>query len=155
MFKWLRKTSLWIVAVPMICFLLGALSNQTVLVANHDRFPVMINGYKQNQYQLYLQKELNECMAANTSDDSDGPDPQGECDKVEFALEGLKYGYLDDTHVIMTSHTHLNFLADWFDRKDGIYSPGDFLLILAESTFEYTLAMWLAVVIMKLQKKEE
>ena len=37
---------------------------------------------------------------------------------------------LDDVHCVMTSKTHLNLLADIFDMKDGIYSIGDFLLIL-------------------------
>ena len=50
MFKFLRKTALWIVALPLLCFILGAASNQAVPIANHDKFPVMWNDYKINKY---------------------------------------------------------------------------------------------------------
>jgi hypothetical protein len=43
MFKFLRKTYLWVPAVPLALILLGALSNQLVLWANHDTFPVLAN----------------------------------------------------------------------------------------------------------------
>lgn len=46
MSKFLRATYLWIIAVPVLLILLGAASNQLVLIANHDTFPVMINPIK-------------------------------------------------------------------------------------------------------------
>lgn len=46
MFKFLRKTSLYILAVPALFFVLGMACNQAVLIANHDTFPVLENEYK-------------------------------------------------------------------------------------------------------------
>lgn len=39
-----RRLKLWIVIIPLALILLGAMSNQAVLIANHDKFPVMWNG---------------------------------------------------------------------------------------------------------------
>ena len=103
MWNFLKKTSLYILAIPVLFTFLGVTSNQAVLIANHDKFPVMYNDYKINAYKLSLEKDLKACY------DSTAPDL---CDPIEFDLAALKFGYLDDTHVIMTSKTHLNFLAD-------------------------------------------
>jgi hypothetical protein len=46
-----RKSLLWIVLLPYAIFGLGAASNQLVLIANHDKFPVMVNLVKQTAYQ--------------------------------------------------------------------------------------------------------
>lgn len=39
-----RRLKLWIVIIPLALILLGTASNQAVLIANHDKFPVMFNG---------------------------------------------------------------------------------------------------------------
>lgn len=41
--NYLRKTFLWILLLPYALGFLGAASNQLVLVANHGKFPVMLN----------------------------------------------------------------------------------------------------------------
>lgn len=38
-----RVTMLWIVLLPYVVWVIGAGSNQLVLIANHDKFPVMLN----------------------------------------------------------------------------------------------------------------
>lgn len=43
MFKFIRDTYLWVVAVPWLAIVLGAGLNQAVMIANHDKFPVMFN----------------------------------------------------------------------------------------------------------------
>jgi hypothetical protein len=40
--RFLRVTMLWVLLVPHAVYFLGAASNQAVLIANHDKFPVMI-----------------------------------------------------------------------------------------------------------------
>jgi hypothetical protein len=40
------KSFLWVLLAPWVATGLGWTSNQTVLIANHDRFPVMINPIK-------------------------------------------------------------------------------------------------------------
>lgn len=42
----LRVTALWVILLPVCVSFLGAASNQAVLIANHDKFPVMVNGTK-------------------------------------------------------------------------------------------------------------
>ena len=141
MFKFLRKTALWIVALPLLCWTLGLASNQAVLVANHDRFPVMWNDYKVSQYA----QEINKV--------AEGDDP--EAAKAKFDLVALvEHGYLDDTHIVMTEDTHLNFLADWIDLRNT-YSPGDVLLIAGEFGMTYSPIIWCVVIIGRLRKKED
>jgi hypothetical protein len=134
MWNFFKRTSLYILAIPALVFGLGLLSNQAVIFANHDKFPVMYNEYKVNAYRVHLERELAKCQAPDLDveaaiDTTPAVDP---CEPIQFQLEALKFDYLDDTHVIMTSKTHLNFLADWIDLKEATYSIGDFLLMLGE-----------------------
>jgi hypothetical protein len=123
MFNFLRRTSLYIVAIPLLFTFLGAASNQLVLIANHDTFPVMVNSTKLAAFQ-----------AGNSGD---GP--------------LLAPGMLDDTHCIMTKDTHLNFLADIFDFEDGVYSIGDLSSELGAAIWPYSIFIWAFAVIRKLQ----
>lgn len=41
--KFLAKTYLWLAALPYVLIVLGAASNQAVLISNHGKFPVMLN----------------------------------------------------------------------------------------------------------------
>lgn len=43
MLSFLRKTYLYVLALPVLFIFLGAASNQAVLIANHGKFPVMVN----------------------------------------------------------------------------------------------------------------
>ena len=138
MLKFLRKTALWVVALPLLCFFLGAALNQAVLVANHDKFPVMWNDAKVNLYRL---------EATKAAEDGN--------EQAEIALALLEHGYLDDTHCLMTKDTHLNFLADWIDMKSATYSPGDLVLELGESGLIYAPFIWATIVIGRLRKKED
>ena len=115
MFSFLRRTSLYLLAIPVLFTFLGAASNQLVLLANHDTFPVMVND-----------KKLQEMT-----------EPEEKPTGIQFAKPMSAFAaddavYLDDVHVAMTSHTHLNFLADVFNLHDAIYSIGDFMLMLGE-----------------------
>ena len=112
--KFLRKTSLYILAIPVLFTFLGAASNQVVLIANHDTFPVLVNDKK-----LADMTEKDEPKEASLLK----PNP---------AEETSGTVYLDNVHCNMTNKTHLNALADIFDMKDAIYSVGDFLLMLGE-----------------------
>jgi hypothetical protein len=138
MFSFLRKTALWIVLAPCLTLGTGLTSNQLVLWANHDTFPVMLNTAKVNLYHMKLEQ------AAEAGDD-----------EAQVGLALLEHGYLDDTHVIMTPSTHLNFLADVFDLRAATYSIGDFLLMLGEWSMSLSPFVWATVVIGRLRKREE
>ena len=142
MLNFLRKTALWILLTPAAIFGLGLASNQAVLVANHDKFPVMWNSYKAASLSLAIEK-------ATESDDEDV------AEQANFDLIALhEYGYLDDTHVLMTSKTHLNFLADWIDLKSATYSIGDFLIDAGEWGFTYCPFLWFGVAVSRLNRRE-
>src|SRR5208337_974679 len=131
MFSFLRKTALWILLLPVALGIGGTLSNQLVLKANHDTFPVMWNDYKVNEYRLNLEKKIQ------TSKDPD------EAMMAQFDLEALELGgYIDDTHVIMTSNTHLNFLADIIDFHTVTYSVGDLGIVLGDYLWSYAPLVW-------------
>jgi hypothetical protein len=114
MWSFFKRTSLYILAIPVLFTFLGAASNQSVLIMNHDTFPVMVNAKKlQEMTEPREQKSIN----------FNKPQPAFETDDAVM---------LDDVHCAMTSKTHLNALADIFDLKNAIYSIGDFLLMLGE-----------------------
>ena len=135
MFKFLRKTALWIVIAPWALFGLGAASNQAVLWANHDKFPVMVNTLKERVMVAQAQANYKE-LAADA-----GIDPT------------LPAGMIDDTHCVMTDKTHLNFLADVFDLKDGIYSIGDFTILLGEWMSGFAPFIWMFEVCRRLRQE--
>jgi len=56
---------------------------------------------------------------------------------------------IDDSHCVMTSKTHLNFLADVFDFG-SIYSIGDFSLMLGEWLFGFAPFLFAFDVVRKL-----
>lgn len=43
MIQFIKDTYLWLLLVPTMLVGLGAASNQAVLIANHGKFPVMLN----------------------------------------------------------------------------------------------------------------
>jgi hypothetical protein len=137
MFNFLRKTSLYILAIPVLFTFLGAASNQAVLIANHDTFPVMVND-----------KKLAEMSRSTDKEQS----IENHFVKPTPAFEEGDTVMLDDVHCNMTSETHLNFLADIFDMKDAIYSIGDFMLMLGEWLGSFTFAIFVFDVVRKLRK---
>ena len=116
MFSFLRRTSLYLLAIPVLFTFLGAASNQVVLIANHDSFPVMLNDKKLRDMTKKDEEQFIKVQFL-------APTPAYEANDVVM---------LDDVHCNMTSETHLNFLADVFDMHDAIYSIGDFMLMLGE-----------------------
>jgi len=104
----------------------------------------MWNDYKVNEYRLNLEKKIQ------TSKDPD------EAMQAQFDLEALELGgYIDDTHVIMTSNTHLNFLADIIDFHTVTYSVGDLGIVLGDYLWSYAPLVWGIVIIGKLKEQKE
>jgi hypothetical protein len=127
MFAFLRRTSLYLLAIPVLLTVLGATSNQVVLMANHDRFPVLANETK-------VQKVIG------THDVQVGPNVITVPNPAVTESDGTVM--IDDTHCVMSSKTHLNFLADVFDLG-SIYSIGDFSLILGSYLWVYAPMLFL------------
>jgi hypothetical protein len=114
-YRFLRITHIWILLLPTVTGSLGTLSNQAVKIANHDRFPVLVND-----------KKLQDAQ----------PDSEG---------------FLDDEHIVMTSKTHLNALADiWDFNSEGTCSIGDELIDLGAWLDGFCLWIFLALVAQKL-----
>ena len=132
MLKFLRKTYLYLLAVPLLFTFLGAASNQIVLIANHDTFPVM-------ESPATIQKIR---VAVHNAQGNPEIDPD--------SIPDIDRGMLDETHCLMTEKTHLNFLADVFDLKTATYSIGDFLLIAGDWSWTFAPFVFLFVVIRKL-----
>jgi Family of unknown function (DUF5317) len=116
--QFLRITAIWILLLPVVLGLLGAASNQLVLIANHGKFPVMYN-------------------AAITA----------------RALALFPDGQLDEVHCLMTSETHLNFLADIFNLHTAIFSIGDFFLMLGDWMWAFCPFIWLFEVCRRLHDR--
>ena len=123
--NFVRKSMLWILMTPYAILGTGIMSNQVVLQANHDTFPVLVNPIK---------------LA--------GILPDG------VTITPGQSQAIDEVHVTMTSQTHLNFLADVFDLGT-IYSIGDFTIMLGEWMLTFTPFIWGALVIRKLTEEKE
>ena len=138
MWNFFKRTSLYILAIPVLFTFLGAASNQLVLVANHDSFPVMLNDKKLRDMTKKDEEQFIKVQFL-------APTPAYEANDVVM---------LDEVHCNMTSKTHLNALADIFDLKDAIYSIGDFMLMLGEWLGSFTFAIFVFDVVRKLRKHE-
>ena len=60
--SFLKKSYSWLVLLPLLLVLVGAASNQAVLIANHGKFPVMLN--EQAGIRLYPEAERRRREAA-------------------------------------------------------------------------------------------
>lgn len=126
MFKFLRKSLLYIVLAPYAVFGIGAACNQVVLVANNDTFPVRMNPIKAAKWHPNATT-----LAPSTRY------PHG----VEM---------LDDTHCAMTEYTHFNWLADNFYFHDsGIISIGDMFISIGGWGMEFTPFVWFGAFLRK------
>ena len=137
--QFLSKTFLYVLLAPWAVLGTGIASNQAVLIANHDRFPVMLNAVK-----LGDMLGQSEPLAIPT------PPFVSPAPKV-----ALPDDMIDEVHCVMTDETHLNFLADVFDLKDATYSIGDFAIMMGEWLNTFVPFVWVALVIRKLTDEEE
>lgn len=64
-------------------------------------------------------------------------------------------GLIDSVHCVMSDKTHLNFLADWIDLKEAIYSPGDLCRMLGSYTWNYAAFLWAVLMCVGAWKREE
>lgn len=145
--KYLRRFPYWyLVAVPALLFGLGVLSNQAVLVANHGKFPVMLNP-------AWMSK-----MCSLPTIESEGIDPDDKETIAEFnkliaqipASSCRKGGeMIDKTHSVMGPSSHLKILSDIFPLG-SIYSIGDAGIHLGEWLLEFSPFMWLALTLRKM-----
>jgi Family of unknown function (DUF5317) len=129
--KLLRKFPYWyLIAIPALLFCLGVVSNQSVLVANHGKFPVMLS---KGMYYKY-------CT----------PDDPEEAVNVP-AISCIKGGeMIDETHSVMGPNSHLKALSDIVPIGSTIYSIGDGLLELGLWLLSFTPIAWLFLTIRKL-----
>lgn len=120
--QFICKSFLYILLAPWAILGIGVASNQAVLQANHDTFPVLVNSIK---------------LA--------GILPDG------VIITPGQSQAIDEVHVTMTPDTHLNFLADIFDLGN-IYSIGDFAIMLGEWLNTFAPFVWGFAVIRKLNE---
>ena len=130
MFKFIRKTLLYVVLAPFAVMGLGAACNQAVLVANNDTFPVRINPVK-------LYDWSNKGAKIKIIAPIPGVYPNG----IAFVN--------DNMHIVMTPYTKLNWLADNFDFHTRILSVGDFLIMLGEYLNGFACWVWAGALLRK------
>lgn len=136
MFKFLRKTLLWMVLIPYAFTWAGTASNQAVLWANNDTFPVRINLVK-----LFDWSQGGKGIRV-IPPDFDPAHPDGAI-------------MLDNIHCLMTEKTHLNWLADNLDFHDSIVSIGDMMIDLGQYSGQYMPVLWLGIVLAKMARVKD
>ena len=137
--RFLCSSFLWVLLAPWLIAGAGAASNQAVLIANFDKFPVMVNAYRLEEMQAPKETPFESLITRILGE----PNPATSVSPL------VTYGMLDEVHCVMTSKTHLNFLADIFDLHDAIYSIGDFGLMLGEWLQTFCPYVFLALVFRK------
>ncbi len=125
MFRFIRKSLLWLLLAPWIISGAGVASNQLVLIANHGKFPVMTNPVQLADFRIDDAKTIDAT------------------------------GMFDSIHCVMTKDTRLNFLADIFARQDGFYSIGDGLLEASAASKDYFIFLWVILMVQKVNAKRD
>ena len=143
MINLVKRIPYWqLIAIPILLMSAGVASNQLVLIANHDKFPVMVNSAKL--------EEFTEVPCEKDDDDSFFPFAFNSEFKKKVCHEDINQdGMIDDVHCVMVPSSHLKALSDIFDLG-SIYSVGDFMLMAGEWLGSFTPIMWLALVLRKL-----
>lgn len=123
-----------ILAIPVLLFASGFMANQAVLIANHGKFPVLLNNVQQQEAQKRTEKVVEfDGVVVGVVPDRGPADPQ----------------YLkDDYHTVMGPNSHLKILADIFNI-DGVYSIGDGLIFLASWLWKFIPIVWLTLMVRK------
>ena len=131
--KFLRKFPYWyLLAIPVLLFGLGIMSNQAVLVANHGKFPVMMNAAWMDKYCSLKQAD---------------PEEIADIPAIACAKGGEM---IDEVHSVMGPNSHLKVLADIFPLGRAIYSIGDGFIYLGDWLMSFAPIAWLALVLRKL-----
>lgn len=134
--KYLRRFPYWyLLAIPALIFGLGVLSNQAVLIANHGKFPVMMN------------PSWMAIKCAPIAPDDDDYD-------LVPAISCRKGGeMIDRTHSVMGPNSHLKALSDIFPLG-SIYSIGDAGIYLGSWLWDFMPLMWVGLALRKLYRSE-
>lgn len=66
--RFLAVTRVWILLLPLFVGFVGAASNQLVLAANHDKFPVMLSPRKVDQWKPDEQGMIDDVHCVMTKD---------------------------------------------------------------------------------------
>lgn len=147
--KWVSKIPKipysYLIFVPVLLFLLGAMSNQAVLIANWGKFPVMLNEREIREMQQPVDRNIwKSILGGNDFSALDTvvviPDTQLD-EQSQF---------LDDVHSIMGHNSRLKWLADYLSIGNDIFSPGDLFLMLSEYLMSFSFPMWLGLILRKL-----
>lgn len=139
----LRKVPYWYLwAVPALAIFLGAASNQFVLIANHGKFPVMMNEAQVVHF----------CAATPEQDEFSTKRPRFSVLKTSVDFTSCSHGgqFIDQVHSVMGPNSRLKAMSDILNLKDGIYSIGDIGIILGSWLFSFTPIAWTVLTVRKL-----
>jgi hypothetical protein len=74
--------------------------------------------------------------------------------QMPVRVPGGGFYEIDDiAHILMSSHTHLNFLADWITMNSGVGSPGDWLMNTSGDFQIPAILAWLSVIIYEILRR--
>jgi hypothetical protein len=244
----LKSTQSWLILLPLFLVLAGAASNQAVLIANHGKFPVMLNERQQAQFsakndiddarenaikairaaqatadiadenrkndavqvdqvrseraakaavtdyqeaveartdarfdrmrdavekskvdrdaaiaaEKKAEEDANTVAKSTTDSKKELPKEVKATPKKNFnilhtavRLDDIQGQFLDSVHSVMGPNSRLKALADVFDLGDGIYSVGDFGIILGAYFWPFTSLLFLALNALKFSKLKQ
>lgn len=139
----LKKNHVWLILAPVLLTILGAASNQAVLIANHGKFPVMLN---EKQESVLEEKHEKEAAAEEKPKADANENVKGfRISNTSIGTDEIKNGqFLDNVHSVMGPNSRLKALADVFNLRN-IYSVGDFLIIGSNFFFPYLVLVFLGL----------
>lgn len=128
MFKFLRKTKLYVFAIPFLLWALGAGMNQIAINANHDSMPVLHNAGSVGKF-------------IHTDEG--------------YPVQSQGVWMTDSRHSILTSETRYYILCDIIDFGNVKYSLGDGVLELSRWMDNVIPYIWGLALYAEVRKKEE
>ena len=151
MFKTIKKIPYWwLIAIPVLAYSLGTVSNQAVEWANGNKFPVFYNNEKIHEScQTPDSKDDKNFISIMLGQKIDARAPTSAPASVDTDLCQNGGKFLDDEHVIMSKDSHLKILSDIFDFSAHTYSIGDFLIYFGEWMWKWAGIAWIVLLIRK------
>jgi hypothetical protein len=150
MFKFIKKLPYWyLIAIPLLLTFMGAASNQAVLIANGDKFPVLVNNERIEEMCKPPQPKEDNFLASLLPSLKLGTLAQPAYIDKQACSAGGDFFDGDSIHVIMKADSRLKFMADIFDFHGDIYSIGDGLIGIGDWMLSWAPLAWLVLVIRK------
>jgi hypothetical protein len=129
--KFLSRTKLYVFAIPLLLWAIGAGLNQVAINANHDTMPALHNLGN-------IEEFVHDGFPI-----------------IQNLPQGKAIVLTDERHSILTEDSHFYVLCDIIDFGDIVYSVGDVFIIVGEKLGAIIPYIWGLALYAQSRRKED